>query len=249
MDSYGLLIDFTACIGCQACAKACKEANQLPGEPGEKLSCTDYTVVKSHDKLFYRQLCMHCLTPTCVSVCPVAALEKSPQGPVTYDGDKCMGCRYCMLACPFNIPKYEWHDPTPVVRKCIMCVHRIEEGKETACSWACPMGATRFGERDRLLDIARGRISRHPDRYVNHIYGEKEVGGTSVLMLSSVPFAQLGFKETLPQEPLPNLTWTVLRKIPNIVLTGGIIIGGVWWVINRRMELDKENHDNDHPKS
>lgn len=160
MDSYGLLIDFTACIGCKACAKACKEANKLPGEPGEELSYADYTVVKSHGKLFYRQLCMHCLTPTCVSVCPVAALQKSPQGPVTYDGSKCIGCRYCMLACPFSIPRYEWHDPTPVVRKCIMCVHRIAEGKEPACAWACPMGATRFGNRDRLLDIARGRIAR-----------------------------------------------------------------------------------------
>ncbi len=242
MDNKGLLIDFTACIGCKACMKACKEANQLPGELGTELSSENYTVVKSQNGLFYRQMCMHCQTPTCASVCPVGALTKSPLGPVNYDGSKCIGCRYCMLACPFKIPKYEWSNPNPVVRKCIMCIHRIEEGRETACSWVCPMGATRFGKRDRLLEIAHTRLKKHPDRYIDHVYGENEVGGTSVLMLSSVVFAELGFRNPLPNEPLPNLTWTVLRKIPNIVFTGGIILGGVWWVINRRMELERENN-------
>lgn len=241
MNSHALLIDFTACIGCRECMKACKEANNLPGPPGDRLSDTNYTVVKQHGKLYYRQLCMHCLTPTCASVCPVAALEKSPAGPVIYDGDKCIGCRYCMLACPFNIPRYEWHDPTPVVRKCIMCIHRIEEGKPPACAWVCPMGATRFGDRDRLLEIAHTRIRNHPNRYIDRVYGEKEVGGTSVLMLSSIAFADLGFRNSLPDEPLPELTWTVLKKIPNILITGSIIMGGIWWVINRRMELERES--------
>jgi formate dehydrogenase iron-sulfur subunit len=241
MDSYGLLIDFSACIGCKACMKACKEANNLPGDPGDHLSYSDYTVVKQQGDVFYRQMCMHCLTPTCVSVCPVGAMAKSPEGAITYDGSKCFGCRYCMVACPFSIPKYEWNKAVPVVRKCILCYSRIKEGKEPACAWVCPMGATRFGKRDRLLEIAHTRIARWPDRYIDHVFGEQEVGGTSVLMISPIAFSDIGMRNTLPNEPLPNLTWTILRKIPNIVITGGIVVGGVWWVINRRMELEKEN--------
>jgi formate dehydrogenase iron-sulfur subunit len=246
MKTYGLLLDFTACIGCKACMKACKQINNLAGPLGEELSAENYTVVKTYEGLSYRQMCMHCETPSCASVCPVGALKKTESGPVTYDGSKCIGCRYCMVACPFGIPKYEWNNPIPVVRKCIMCVSRIAEGKEPGCAWACPMGATRFGERDRLLEIAQARIANHPDRYVDHIYGEHEAGGTSVMMISKVNFASLGFRSSLPNEPLPDLTWTILRKIPNIVFTAGIVVGGVWWVINRRMELERENNDNKH---
>ncbi|MCX6640743.1 MAG: 4Fe-4S dicluster domain-containing protein [bacterium] len=246
MATYGLLLDFNTCIGCKACMRSCKEVNNLSGPLGQELSAENYTVVNTYKDLNYRKMCMHCLTPSCTSVCPVGALKKSELGPVTYDGNKCIGCRYCMVACPFSIPRYEWNNPRPVVRKCIMCISRIEQGKEPACAWVCPMGATRFGERDRLLDIARARLTRHPDKYVNHIYGEKEAGGTSVLMISSIAFADLGFRSTLPQEPLPDLTWTVLRKIPNIVFTAGIVVGGIWWVINRRMELDRENNGNNH---
>ncbi|RJP73785.1 MAG: 4Fe-4S dicluster domain-containing protein [Candidatus Zixiibacteriota bacterium] len=245
MKTYGLLVDFTACIGCKACMETCKEVNRLPGGLSDELNAENYSVVKQQGDLYYRQMCMHCLTPSCVSVCPVGALEKTSAGPVNYDGSKCMGCRYCMVACPFNVPRYEWDKAAPVVRKCIMCIDRLAEGKEPACAWVCPMGATRFGERDRLLEIAHARIKKYPDRYVDHVYGEHEVGGTSVLMLSSVPFADLGFRSGLPHEALPELTWTVLRKIPNIVFTTGIILGGVWWVINRRMELDRENHKSD----
>jgi formate dehydrogenase iron-sulfur subunit len=245
METFGLLIDFTACIGCKACMQVCKEVNHLPGGLSDQLSPENYSVIKQQGELYYRQMCMHCLTPSCASVCPVGALEKTPQGPVNYDGSKCMGCRYCMVACPFNVPRYEWHNAAPVVRKCIMCIDRVREGKEPACAWVCPMGATRFGARDRLIEIAHARIKKYPDRYVDHVFGEHEVGGTSVLMLSSIPFADLGFRKSLPHEPLPELTWTVLRKIPNIVFTAGIILGGVWWVINRRMELERENGKSD----
>jgi formate dehydrogenase iron-sulfur subunit len=246
MDTYGLLIDFTECIGCKACQRACKEVNNLPGPPGEQLSYADYTVVKQHGETYYRQMCMHCQTPTCASVCPVGALEKTPEGPVTYDGGKCIGCRYCMVACPFSIPKYEWGKAVPVVRKCIMCADRLKEGKQPACAWVCPMGATRFGKRDRLLEIAKARLARRPERYYPAVFGETEVGGTAVLMISPIAFADLGMRKSLPNEPLPNLTWTILRKIPNIVITGGIVVGGVWWVINRRMELEKEKGKNGH---
>ena len=233
----GLLIDFTKCIGCQACAYACKETNGLPGDVEKELSATAYTVVKEKGDLFYRRLCMHCNEPSCKSVCPVGAFEKTPQGAVIYHAYKCIGCRYCMQACPFSVPTYEWKKRAPKVRKCTMCFERQKEGKIAACAEACPTGATIFGEREKLLAEARKRIAENPDLYVNHIYGEKEVGGTSVLFLSSVPFDKLGFPANLPQESLPSLTWKALSTVPSIIIFGGTLLYGIWWMIDRRMEL------------
>ncbi|MFH1336285.1 MAG: 4Fe-4S dicluster domain-containing protein [Candidatus Zixiibacteriota bacterium] len=232
-----LLIDITQCIGCQACASACKEANGLPGEQEAELSDTAYTVVKEKDGVYYRRLCMHCNDPTCASVCPVRAFEKTPEGAVIYHAYKCIGCRYCMQACPFSVPTYEWKKRAPKVRKCIMCYERLKEGKITACAEACPTGATKFGDRDELIAEARKRIEENPGQYVNHIYGEKEAGGTSVLFLSSVPFETFGFPINLGDRPLPELTWAALKKVPSIVIFGGAFLYGVWWIIDRRMEL------------
>lgn len=238
-----LLIDITKCIGCMACYYGCKEANNLPEteEMEEDLSATNYTVVKEKDGVFYRKLCMHCNEPTCASVCPVKAFEKTPDGPVIYHDKKCIGCRYCIQACPFNVPAYEWESTKPLVRKCTMCAQRQKEGEITACAEACPTGATTFGDRDELLKEARKRIEENPDQYVNHIYGEKEVGGTSVLMLSSVPFENLGFRTDLIEKPLSDLTWEIMSKIPNYVVVSGIFLYGIYWIINRRMELAEHN--------
>ena len=244
MEPLGMLIDFTECIGCGECVKACQKQNNLPGEYLETdLSFRNYTVVLEKEGIYYRKLCMHCLDPVCVSVCPVGAFTKTEKGPVLYDPDKCMGCRYCMMACPFGVPRYQWDRAVPVIAKCIFCSERVAAGCETACSWVCPMGATRMGERRHLLEIAHARIRRYPERYVNHVYGEYDAGGTSVLMLSSVPFEKLGFPTHLGNEPLPNLTWSVLSKIPNIILTGGILLGGLSWIINRRIQLEKGTLD------
>ncbi len=232
-----LLIDITKCIGCQACALACKEVNGLPGEEEEELSATAYTVVKEKDGLYYRRLCMHCKEPTCASVCPVGAFEKTPEGAVIYHAHKCIGCRYCMQACPFSIPTYEWKKRAPKVQKCIMCYQRLKEGEIPACAEVCPTGATIFGDREELIQEARKRIKDDPDLYVDHIYGEKEAGGTSVLMLSSVPFESLGFPANLGDRPLPELTWAALKTVPSIAIFGGAILYGVWWIIDRRMEL------------
>lgn len=241
MEPLGMLIDFTECIGCQECEKACQQENSLPDHPLETdLSARNYTVVLKHGGQFYRKLCMHCLEPTCVSVCPVGALTKSEKGPVLYDKNKCMGCRYCMISCPFGVPRYEWYKAAPVIRKCIFCYQRVEKGGETACSWVCPTGATRMGQRSHLLDIARERLRRRPERYVPQIYGKHEVGGTSVLMLSAIPFADLGFPVNLGAKSLPSLTWEALSKIPGIVITGGLLLGGLSWVINRRIRLEQE---------
>lgn len=233
----GLLIDTTKCIGCQACASACKEANGLPGEEEEKLSATAYTVVKKKEDVYYRRLCMHCNDPTCSAVCPVGAFEKTEEGAVIYKPKKCIGCRYCIQACPFGVPAYEWQKTSPLVRKCTMCIQRLKKGDMPACAEACPTEATVFWDRDELIEGARKRIRENPDRYVNHIYGEKEAGGTSVLLLSSVPFEKLGFPTNLSEDPLPSLTWKVMSKIPSFVAVSGVFLYGIYWIINRRVEL------------
>jgi formate dehydrogenase iron-sulfur subunit len=175
-------------------------------------------------------------------VCPVGALVKTPEGPVTYDADKCIGCRYCMVACPFGIPKYQWGEALPKVQKCIMCAEkRVSKGLKPACATVCPSGATTFGERDALIAEARKRIRSTPNEYVDHVYGLEEAGGTSVLYLSCVPFESIGFPTGVQDDAYPKLTWNILSKIPNIVSTGGVVMFGIWWIVNRRMQLAGEN--------
>ncbi len=239
--SFAILTDLTKCIGCQACVWACKEINGLPREDGAKqLSSTTWTTVEQRHGVSIRRQCMHCLDPTCVSACPVAALEKTKEGPVIYHEERCIGCRYCIMACPFEIPKYEWDNVLPKVQKCIMCYeNHVKKGEQPACTAVCPTGATIFGKRDELIDIARHRIEQDPERYVDHIYGLHEAGGTSVLYLSDIPFEKLGFKDARTDVSYPKLTWQVLSQIPNIVSVGGVAMFGIWWVINRRMKMEK----------
>lgn len=244
--SKALLYDATLCIGCKQCEKACSEKNKLPYDDNiaaeEKQSEHKFTVVLTKGDKFMRRLCMNCAEPACASVCPVGALHKTALGPVVYEENRCMGCRYCMVACPFGVPKYEWNKVLPRVQKCTMCSDRVSAGKQTACAEACPTGATKFGERDELIAEAQKRIHDNPANYVNHIYGLTEVGGTSVLLLSSVPFEQFGYRADLSQDPLPMLTYRVLSRIPDFVPLGGIMLGGVWWITHRREEVAAAEH-------
>jgi formate dehydrogenase iron-sulfur subunit len=243
-----LLFDSTLCIGCGACYSACKEKNKLPATAvnplRDDLSAETYTVVNRRNGRYIRRQCMHCNDPTCVSVCPVGALAKSEAGPVSYDASKCMGCRYCMQACPFSVPQYEWDNSiTPRVRKCDMCGDRVAAGLPTACAAVCPTGATKFGDRDELIGEAEARIRKHPGRYVDHVYGLAEVGGTSVLLLADVPFDTLGYRTDLLQEPLPQLTWGVLHKLPSVVGIGGVLMSGIWWITKRREEVRRAERE------
>jgi formate dehydrogenase iron-sulfur subunit len=236
-----ILTDLTRCIGCEACVWACKEVNELPREVRpDRLSSDSLSVVERHGDLFVRRQCMHCLDPACVSVCPVGALQKTPEGPVIYDASRCIGCRYCMIGCPFGIPRYEWDEPLPKVQKCTMCFERrLKEGLEPACTAACPTGATKFGDRDALIREAQDRILADPDRYVDHVYGLEEAGGTSVLYLSPVPFGELGFRTSVGSDPYPHLTWNVLSKIPNVVSVAGVLLFGIWWLTGRKEVMEK----------
>ncbi len=232
--SHALLLDTTRCIGCGACSAACKEQNGLPLEIEDRSTAYTWTVVERRAGVNVRRMCMHCESPTCASVCPVGAMKKTPEGPVVYDAKKCIGCRYCIQACPFDVPKYQWDRAVPVVGKCIMCAPRLAKGQPTACASVCPTGATKFGSRAELLAEAHERIAQAPKRYVNHVYGETEAGGTSVLLLSSVPFGQLGLRENLPNKPLGELTWAVLSRVPDIVTMGGAFLYGIYWITKRR---------------
>jgi formate dehydrogenase iron-sulfur subunit len=240
-----ILTDMTKCVGCQACALACKEINHLPKDCSlSELSAKTWTAVQYINSVNIRRHCMHCEDPACVSACPVAALEKTKEGAVIYDASKCMGCRYCMIACPFDIPKYEWHSALPQVQKCIFCYENaLKNNKQPACTEACPARATVFGSRNKLLQIARDRLQQSPKKYVQHIYGLDEAGGTSVFYLSSVPFEKLGFPK-LRTDPYPHLTWKVLSKIPNVVSVGFATLLGIWWIVNRRIKLENQSDQN-----
>jgi formate dehydrogenase iron-sulfur subunit len=239
MKKKAILVDTTKCIGCGACQLACKTKNGLPEGEEKKLSSTAYTIIEERNGIFVRRLCMHCEKPTCASVCPVGAIQKTDSGPVVYTAEKCIGCRYCMQACPFQVPRYEWNQTTPRMQKCNLCHDRIVEGQLPACVEACPTGASSFGDRDEILREARRRIRESPDQYVHYIYGEDEIGGTSTLYLSGVPFESVGFKTNIPKAPLPMLTWQALSKIPGVVFSGSVLLYGIWWITNRREEVRK----------
>jgi formate dehydrogenase iron-sulfur subunit len=239
-----LLYDSTLCVGCRECEKTCSERWKLPYNDKiaeeENTSAHKITAVRTHGERFSRKLCMHCEDPACASVCPVAALQKTKAGPVVYDASRCMGCRYCMVACIFEVPTYEWNSRIPMVRKCDMCSDRVPKGEVSRCSEVCPTNATITGERDELIAEAKKRLQENPEGYYQRIYGIEEVGGTSVLVLSAVPFEQLGYRTDVLKSPLPNLTWAALQHIPNIVAVGGVLLGGVYWITHRREEVARE---------
>lgn len=238
-NSKALLIDISKCVGCRECARACADANNLPQEEATELSATHYTVVQSFndDQTFVRRMCMHCNEPTCVSACLVGAFRKTETGAVLYDESKCIGCRYCMQACPFEVPRYEWSSLVPRIQKCKMCYERVAAGGKTACSEACQFGATTFGDRDELIKEARKRIDESSGTYVNHIYGLTEAGGTSVLFISNIPFEKLGFPMNLPNEPIPQLSWRVLSQIPKYSVAATVVLFGIHWITARRTEV------------
>ena len=242
--SRALLFDVTRCVGCQECAKACKASHEFPGTGEEtELDATTYTVVLDKgDDRYLRRMCMHCADPSCVSACPVGAFTKTGLGPVVYDADKCMGCRYCMIACPFNVPRYEWTKTIPVVCKCDGCFERQKEGKPTACTEACPAEATVGGTREEMLAEAKKRIAENPGTYHPVVYGENEVGGTNVFVLSPVPFDELGMRTNLGNDPMPNLTWAALSKIPKVVAGGAVGLSAIYWITHRRDEVAAAEH-------
>ncbi len=235
MAHRAILVDVTRCVGCGSCVEACQEANKQPRHDAERFDENTFTYLMDRgDDVYVRRLCMHCEDPSCASVCPVSALRKTADGPVTYDPDRCMGCRYCLMACPFGVPTYEWHNPMPRVRKCQMCATRPGG---PACAEACPAGATIVGEREALLAEAHRRLDGDKDTYFQHVYGEHEAGGTSVLFIGPKTPGELGLPARTGTEPLPELSWRALRHIPNVVMFGSVFLGGMWWLTKRKEDV------------
>ncbi|MBW1988664.1 MAG: 4Fe-4S dicluster domain-containing protein [Deltaproteobacteria bacterium] len=251
-DSLGVLHDTTRCIGCRKCEAACNEVNNLPKPeaPFDDLSVLErrrrthagsYTVVNKFsvpgkkDPVFVKRQCNHCLEPACASACFVQAFKKSEKGPVVYNEKVCVGCRYCMVACPFYVPAYEYDKAlTPRVTKCTMCAPRIAEGKLPGCVAACPKEALTFGPRKKLLEYARARIAKHPDRYVGHIYGEREMGGTSWLYLSGVDFGHIGMDTGIGDLPAAAYTAGPLAAVPLVVGLWPVLLTGIWAISKRK---------------
>jgi len=251
------LIDMTKCTGCRGCQVACKQWNQLEAEETEfftgegyqnppamseytftRIKFRDYQKNGQNEFAFYKEMCMHCDDPACASVCPVGAFEKTAAGPVVYKPERCIGCRFCMIACPFGVPKYEWSKGLPLVKKCTGCYSRIREGLQPACATACPT-AINYGPRDEMIKIAEQRLAKNPGKYINKLYGREEAGGTTVLYLTKLPFDELGFKP-VTLRPLPEYTWQALRYVPAAFLTVGGSLSAISWVNHRRDRLKKE---------
>ncbi|MFO0838585.1 MAG: 4Fe-4S dicluster domain-containing protein [Phycisphaerae bacterium] len=246
-DAYAILYDATRCIGCRACARRCREVNALPPEVGDidgvrfdqphKLSDTNLMVIQAfrdesapqsgrQSWSFIKRNCMHCNVPACAAACPVAALQKTDRGPVLYYEDRCIGCRYCMLACPYEVPRYEWLDRMPRVRKCNL---------NGGCVKACPVEALVDGTRKQLIAEARRRIENHPGRYVDHVYGEFEGGGTSYLYLSAIPLEKLGMPRLPPTAP-GSYAEPILGAVPGWVVGLALFLGAL-----RRLQERQES--------
>ncbi len=244
LKENGFLFDVTLCVGCGSCYHACKEANNLPQTNKDflkdHLSDNTFTVVEQYGEMFTRKLCMHCNEPACVSVCLVGALKKNPTGAVVYDANKCIGCRYCLQACPHNVPRYEWGSTNPRVRKCNLCNDHVNSGQLPACVEACPIEATLYGNMGQLIEVANKRLRDNPEKYYQHIYGLEEAGGGHVLVISPVPFEQLGYVTKLPKEPMPELTMRAMEKIPSVVMVGGAFLSGMYWLTKRKNQIVKE---------
>ena len=283
-DGLGLLYDATLCVGCKACVAACKEANQNPPEFSTvdklwdtPLDTSGYTfnIIKMYRNgtmdakdqetngyAFMKVSCMHCADPSCVSACPVSAMTKDPvTGVVGYDADACIGCRYCVAACPFGIPKYQYDSPTGKIGKCELCRHRYKDGHYSACAEVCPTGATLYGKTSELLAEAKRRLAMKPGelnrfprgkvggpdqsyetpagKYLQHVYGEKEYGGTQVLKLSGVTFEKVGMPN-LPEDAAAALSETIQHTLYGNLIMPFAVLGAMTYVAKRNVKPDDD---------
>lgn len=248
-DGMGVLVDMTRCVGCRSCEAACNKEQNLP-EPdkafddysvfderlhGQHRRTTEkaYTVVNRYDqadgeKVYRKIQCNHCNEPACLTSCFVNAYTKTSEGAVTYNDKVCVGCRNCMVACPFNIPAFSYSSAfNPIIKKCIFCHEtRLNNGQTPACVEICPQQVMIFGKRQELIKVAHDRMRRNPGKYVETLYGDKEVGGTGWLYLSHVPFKEAGFNVSLQNEPIINNVKDFLAIVPMVLLIWPALLTG-----------------------
>jgi Fe-S-cluster-containing dehydrogenase component len=238
-EFLGILVDTAKCVGCRSCEAACAEENHLPVpdiadesvfKKERKTTVSQLTVVSRYQtekgEVFVKKQCMHCNQPGCVAACLVKAMEKRKEGPVTWEKN-CMGCRYCMPSCPFEMPKFEYESSNPKIQKCSLCWNRLEKGEIPACVENCPENALIFGPRKKLIEEANRRIYQKPGEYITHIYGEHEVGGTGYLYISKVPFEKIGFRTDLGTIAYPEYSKGFLYSVPIVLLLWPAFLIGI----------------------
>ena len=263
----GVLVDISKCIGCKACQVACKQWHDLPATTPQfsndlsyppKMDAYNYTQVmhryapKGDDIImrYAKKQCLHCLEPACASACFSKALQRDEvTGAVVYRSHLCVGCRYCMLACPFDVPTYEWDQAFPLVSKCKFCFDpqgkydRMRAGLTPACVTVCPSGCLKYGDRDELLQEAWQRINSNP-KYIEHVYGEREAGGTAWMYISDVPFETFDFRMDVPNRPLPEYSHDFLKYTPHVVVTWGGLLTLLYHYTKRRKQVNQEDKEN-----
>jgi formate dehydrogenase iron-sulfur subunit len=235
---YGFLIDASRCIDCRSCLVACSVQNDVPME-NTRIWIKDTGITGEFPDLKHYTApyhCMHCIDPSCVSACTVGALQQNADGIVTYDNDRCIGCRYCMYACPFEVPHFEWDQRFALIVKCDLCVARLESGEsQPACAATCPTQAIQFGTRQEMLDEAHRRVKEQPDRYVNHVYGEEENGGTSTFYISPVAFEKLDFPTPKGNEsPAEFNRMATEMGTPIIAATAAVSMTGIYLALEHK---------------
>ncbi len=254
-DSFGVLHDTTRCIGCRQCEKACQKVNDLPmpQEPFSDLSVTHtkrrtsaaaWTVVNRYQvegqDVFRKLQCLHCNDPACASACFAQCFKKNPDGSVSYEGSQCVGCRYCMVACPFYVPGFQYEEAfDPLVLKCTFCQPRLKEGLLPGCVEGCPMDALTFGKRSDLIKVARNRIEKNPGKYVDYIYGESDAGGTAWMTLSGVEPSKLGQNTELGNRPMGELTAGALGSVPMIIGFWPVLFAGAYGITKLKEAREK----------
>jgi len=255
VEFYGMLYDSARCVGCQSCEVACAEAHGFPlsTDPLEagKTRNTDETrrtvinaYTTSKGEVYRKTQCFHCNEPACAAACLTQAMHKTHEGAVIWRGSKCMGCRYCMVSCPFDIPKFEYFSPNPKIEKCTMCFdNKVQKGESPACVSGCPNEALMFGTRRELIREARRRIAEQPDVYTDHIYGEHEAGGTGWLYISPVPFEELGMKTNIQKASYPELTKTFLYSVPTVFVLVPALLAGIHQA-TKKSHLKEEEDEN-----
>ncbi len=263
-DAMGVLVDLTRCVGCRSCEAACNNEQKLPApdEPFDDMSVFKdkrrttekaYTVVNKYqvatkESLYRKIQCNHCTEPACLSSCFVNAYTKTKEGAVIYNAKVCVGCRNCMIACPFNIPAYSYTSPlNPLVKKCIFCYDtRLKEGKPPACVEICPQQVMTFGRRSDLIKLGHDRIQTNPGLYVDKLFGEKAVGGTSWMYLSSVDFDKVGFDGHMQNEPIISNVKDFLGFVPMVLSIWPALFTGVHLLATQNKDHHTDNEGSDH---